>query len=66
MSVYCVEVKGTPEGDLVVMNTERGFLRAAVLVNGCVVRWLGRECRSDVAPRRHAQRYASDVLGYWK
>jgi hypothetical protein len=65
MSVYCVEVEGTTEGDLVVMNTERGFLRAAVMVNGCVARWLGRECKGDEAPRRHAQQYA-EVLGYWK
>jgi len=66
VSVYCVEVEGTPEGDLVVLNTKWGFLRAAVVRDGEFVKWLGRECRGDVAPRRHAQAYAYEVLGYWK
>lgn len=94
MSVYCVEVKGTPDGDLVVMNTERGFLRAALVKRACrlgddcarrfggrclacetlgkspdgwkLVKWLGKECKGDVIPRRQAQEYAHEVLGYWK
>lgn len=41
VSVYCTEVSGTPEGDLVVLNTERGFLRAAVVRPACR---LGDDC----------------------
>ena len=66
VSVYCVEAEGTSEGDLVVLNTDLGFLRAAVVKDGKFAKWLGRECRGDEAPRRHAQNYAYDVLGYWR
>ena len=68
ISVYCVEVEGTPKGDVVVLNTDRGFLRAALITTNHkeFVRWLGGECVGDVAPRRHAQNFASEVLGYWK
>jgi len=67
ISVYCVEVQGTPEGDCVVLNTDRGFLQAALISRDHTkfYRWLGRECRHDTAPRRHAMNYAYDRAGGW-
>lgn len=66
LSVYCVEVEH-PDGDVVVLNTKRGFLRAAVVTPDHTrrVKWLGGECLGDVAPRRHCMFYAEEQ-GYYE
>ena len=57
-SVYCTEGTIGCNGELysyVVLNYENDFRPA--LINsetGNVVKWLGRKCKSDVAPRRRA------------
>lgn len=67
MSIYNEEFHNMPDGCYVVLNV-RGDLRAALISSDHkkIMRWLGRTCRRDTAPRRHAMNAAvaeNDSLG---
>ena len=63
-TLYCTERE--KDGKIFGVLNVGGKLRAAECVrigdtkDYNLVRWLGRTCRSDVAPRRHAQNAAFD------
>lgn len=68
LSVYCREGKAPTGEEYVVLNVraKRGWvgLRAAVISNGELVRWLGRTCLHDMVPRRNAQVAMMSDLSY--
>jgi len=61
VSVFCCEATGE-EFSCVVLNTDRGLLRAAVITDeNDFVKWIGNKCIGAVVPRRNAQNKAVEM-----
>lgn len=61
VSVFCEEASGNGFS-CVVLNTDRGLLRAAVItVENQFIQWIGNECLGAKIPRRNAQNKAVEM-----